>query len=298
MISITSVSKTYPGVQALREVDLEIEPGTIHGIFGPNGAGKTTLLKVLAGLTRPDVGMVKLNGIDVLKQPEEARAKMGIQLELPAVYDELTLRQYLSFFGRLGGLQGKNLAARISYVLEMLEMGNLAHARVQKFSIGQRQRMEIGRALLHDPQVLMLDEPFIALDYEFRKRLADYLRKFADDGRIVIATSHNLNEAKRLIDSYSLISRGVLTTGEQAQKELAGELYHLHTTDDEKAAELFKELEGLLACEPQQGHLRLVLDSPNRLPALLECLLEKDVKPVFMEASSDLEASYQELVHR
>ncbi len=298
MIHVEGVWKAYPGVQALADVSLDIQPGTIHGIFGPNGAGKTTLLKVIAGLTRPDRGLVHVGEVDVIRQPEAARARMGIQLELPAVYDELSLQHYLTFFGRMGGMREPELTYKVRTTMEVLEMSNLARSKVQKFSIGQRQRMEIGRALLHDAPILMLDEPFIALDYEFRLRLQEYLRQTVDQGRIVIVTSHNLAEAKRLIDSYSLISRGVLTDGESASQAVHGQLYHMHTSDDGRVRSLYDGLEGLLELRQEPRYLSFKVDDNRRLPALMQLLFDNNIELEYLEAAGDLEASYRELVHR
>lgn len=298
MIRVKGVSKAYPGVQALRQVSLTIAPGTIHGIFGPNGAGKTTLLKVISGLARPDSGTVRVGEVDVLARPEAARALMGIQLELPAVYDELTLEQYLAFFGKLGGLRGVELARRVYNTMEVLEMSNLARSRVQKFSIGQLQRMEIGRAILHNPRILMLDEPFIALDYEFRRQLQDFLEAFVERDRVVVITSHNLAEAKRFIHSYSLISRGSLTDGETARLTIRGHVYHLHTSDDQTAQRILGMLEGVEEIRYQHGQLRLTIEGAQLLPALFQELTDNAIEPISLEAASDLEASYKELVHR
>ena len=223
---------------------------------------------------------------------------MGIQLELPAVYDALTLEQYLTFFGRFGGMEEPELSVRVQEIMRILEMDNLADSRVQKFSIGQRQRMEIGRALLHSPRILMLDEPFIALDYEFRRQLQEYLRRLANHGHIIIITSHNLAEAKRMIDSYSLISRGVVTDGEAASKSVQGYLYHLHTSSDKEAFDLINNLEGVSSIQLESSYLRLVLEEDRYLPALIQLILDNKVQLRSLEASTDLEASYQELVSR
>jgi len=298
VIQVKGVWKAYPGVQALKDVSLNIEPGTIHGIFGPNGAGKTTLLKVISGLTRADSGVVRVGEVDVTVNPEAARTLMGIQLELPAVYDELNLEQYLAFFGKLGGLRGTELARRVYNTMEVLEMTNLARSRVQKFSIGQLQRMEIGRAILNNPRILMLDEPFIALDYEFRRQLQDFLEAFVEQDRVVLITSHNLAEAKRFIHTYSLISRGSLTDGETARLTIKGHVYHMRTSDDETAERLLGTLEGVEEILHQHGQLRLTIEGPDRLPALFQKLSDNAIEPISLEAASDLEASYKELVHR
>ena len=230
--------------------------------------------------------------------PEDARAQMGIQLELPAVYDELNLEQHLAFFGKLSGLKEPELSRRVYNTMEVLEMANLARSRVQKFSIGQRQRMEIGRAILHNPRILLLDEPFIALDYEFRRQLQDFLEAFVERDRVVLITSHNLAEAKRFIHSYSLISRGFITDGEAARLTIQGHVYHLHTNDDVTAERLLGALEGVEQIGYRHGHLRLTIEGPHHLPALFQELTDNAIEPISLEAASDLEASYKELVHR
>lgn len=297
VIYIENLTKSYGVVIALRNVNLLIEAGTIHGIFGPNGAGKTTLLKVLSGIARPDYGRIFINNLDVTETPLLVKSIIGVQLEQPAVYNSLSLYNYYSFFAKLGGLRPNEARFMISYVLDFIEMENSAYSLIHGLSLGQRQRVEIGRAILHNPAILMLDEPFIALDMSFRKKLRYFLKEWKEDGRVVIITSHNLEEAKLFIDDFTLIDRGRIVDKLDAL-ERKYYPFSFITSNNEYAAQILSQEQSLCSFTTDGDSIKVNLESLEILPIIIKKFVDEKILIHSMKGLSDLEFSYQELVER
>ena len=297
MISTESLTKSYGDVVALRDVTMSIESGTVHGIFGPNGAGKTTFLKVLSGITKPDYGRFFINNMDVTNSPQLVKSIIGVQLEQPAVYNSLTLYRYYLFFAKLGGLKPDGAKYMIDYVLDFIEMNKSAHSLIHGLSLGQRQRVEIGRAILHNPKILMLDEPFIALDMSFRKKLRHFLKGWKENGRIVLITSHNLEEAKLFIDDFTLIDRGKIVDKLPAL-ERKYYPFSFITSNNERVVQILKELPFLCSFTTDGDSTKVNLDSLDILPIIIKKFIDERILIHSMKGLSDLEFSYQELVER
>jgi len=216
-LEISDVWKYYGDFPALREVALTIEPGSTMALLGRNGAGKTTLLRIIAGLSRPSRGSIKLQG------------SIGILGHGIGVYDELSALENLTLFGRLYGLPDPRKRAD-----EMLERVGLARVRdglAREFSRGMRQRLAVGRAFLHDPEVLLLDEPFTALDDRAIAVLHAMIKEMRDRGRTIIMSTHQLREALELASHVALLQRGqIVHTGERTQQMIddTGWLYRTY----------------------------------------------------------------------
>lgn len=297
MIYIENLTKAYGNIFALKEVNLFIKAGTIHGIFGPNGAGKTTLLKILSGIARPNYGRILINNIDVTAHPLLVKSIIGVQLEQPAVYNSLSLYNYYAFFAKLGGLNSHDANFMINYVLDFIEMGNSAHSLIHGLSMGQRQRVEIGRAILHNPTILMLDEPFIALDMSFRKKLRFFLKEWKEEGRIVIITSHNLEEAKLFIDDFTLIDRGRIVDKFDALERKYYSFTFI-TSDNELAANILRKDPSLISLKYDVDSIKIKIKSQEFLPLIIKKFVDSKILIHSMKGVSDLEYSYEELVAR
>jgi heme exporter protein A len=219
MIEVKKLVKRFGLKTILRGLDFSVEPGEFVALLGPNGAGKTTFLRILATLSRPSLGSVSLAGHHLPHQAAQVRAKLGVVSHMPLLYPDLTAEENLRFYGRMYGIG--NMEARIAEVLEMVGLENRRKDLVRTFSRGMQQRLAIGRAVIHDPQVMLFDEPYTGLDQDASEMLDEVLRSVAADGRTVVMTSHDLVRAEDLATRFDILSRGVITastTREQIKK--------------------------------------------------------------------------------
>ncbi len=212
-IAARGVRRSFGAVHAVRGVDLTAAPGEVTGLVGPNGAGKTTLLLVLATLLVPDGGEVRVAGHDPVTEPEAVRARMGWAPDVFGLYDNLTAREYLELFGEAYRLTRPRSRERAGELLELARLGDEADAPVHTLSRGQKQRLGLVRALVHDPQVLLLDEPASGLDPRSRVELRDLLRALARAGTCVLVSSHLLGDLEELADRVVFVDKGE-TVGE------------------------------------------------------------------------------------
>lgn len=195
-------------VQALVDVSFDARDGEITGLLGPNGAGKSTTLRILAGLVKPDHGLASVDGHDVVKAPLAARRRLGFLPHNAGLYPRLTSRENLVYYGQLCGLSAEEAHHRASVLIERLEMEGFADRRAEGFSQGQRTRVALGRALIHNPSTLILDEPTNGLDVMATRNLRTILRRLRDDGHCVLISSHIMQEVSRLCDRVAIISEG------------------------------------------------------------------------------------------
>jgi len=197
-------------VEALCGLDLDCRAGEIYGLLGPNGAGKTTTLRVLATLLAPTSGTARVDGVDVAADPLEVRRRIGFLSGTTGLYPRLTPRETLAYFGRLHGLQPAELERRIESLLDRFGMREYAEARCEGLSTGQRQKVSIARAVLHDPPVLILDEPTTGLDILASSAMIDFIDSRRAAGTCVLFSTHVLSEAERLCDRIGVIFQGRL----------------------------------------------------------------------------------------
>jgi heme exporter protein A len=226
-LEISDVWKYYGDFPALQKVALNIEPGSTMALLGRNGAGKTTLLRIVAGLSKPSRGSIKIHGADA--RQESTRQRIGILGHGIALYDELSAVENLRLFGRLYGLPDPR--KRADEMLELVGLSRVRDGLAREFSRGMRQRLAVGRAFLHDPEVLLLDEPFTALDDRAIAVLQSMIQQMRDRGRTIIMSTHQLREALELASHVALLQRGqVVHTGERTQQMLddTGWLYRTY----------------------------------------------------------------------
>ncbi len=208
MISVHKLVKRFGMKTVLRGLDFEVQPGEFVAILGPNGAGKTTFLRILASLSHPSLGEVSVAGYRLPDQAAAVRARLGVVSHLPLLYGDLTAEENLRFFGRMYGVS--NIEARITEVLEMVGLASRRRDLVRTFSRGMQQRLAIGRAVFHDPDVMLFDEPYTGLDQDASVMLDDVFRSVAAKGRTVVMTSHDLMRAEELATRFDILSRGVI----------------------------------------------------------------------------------------
>jgi sodium transport system ATP-binding protein len=202
--------KHFGTVKAVDGVSLRIERGEVVGLLGPNGAGKTTILRMIAGILSPDAGSIAVNGIDVASDPLAARASIGFHSGDTQLYRRLTAREALVYFGRLYGIEESRLSRRIDELVQRLDMSSFAGRPCDTLSSGQKQRANIARAFLHEPPLLILDEPTNALDVVSGQFIVESIRQERDAGRAVLFSTHIMGEAEYLCDRILLIHEGRL----------------------------------------------------------------------------------------
>ena len=208
MISTKRLVKRFGAKNVLRGLDFEAQRGEFVAILGPNGAGKSTFLRILASLTKPTFGEVSVAGYRLPAQAAAVRARLGVVTHLPLLYGDLTAAENLRFYGRMYALE--NLDQRVEEILEMVGLSHRGHDLVRTFSRGMQQRLAIGRAILHDPEVMLFDEPHTGLDQEACDMLDGLLRSVAARGRTVIITSHDLARVEDLAQRFDVLSHGVI----------------------------------------------------------------------------------------
>ena len=217
MITVKKLVKRFGLKTVLRGVDFEVQPGEFVALLGPNGAGKTTFLRILSSLSRPSLGEVKVAGYRLPNEAAAVRARLGVVSHLPFLYGDLTAEENLRFYARMYNLD--NLETRITEVLEMVGLENRRRDLVRTFSRGMQQRLAIGRAVLHDPDVMLFDEPYTGLDQDASSMLDEVLKTVAAEGRTVVMTSHDLARAEDLATRFDILSRGVIAAS-TTQKDL------------------------------------------------------------------------------
>ncbi len=208
MIQVQDVHKSFGKVKALQGVSFTAPDGQITGLLGPNGAGKTTTLRILYTVLRPDRGTATVDGHDVVTETRQAQRCLGALPDSHGLYPRLSARENIRYYGRLCGLDGAALERNIDELLDLLEMKELADRRTEGFSNGERLKVAIGRALVHKPQNVLLDEPTNGLDVMSTRAMRALIRRLRDEGKTVLFSSHIMQEVSALCDRIVVIARG------------------------------------------------------------------------------------------
>ena len=224
MIRTERLAKSYGDTPAVIDLDLTVDPGEIVGFLGPNGAGKSTTVKILTGLIRPDSGRALVAGYDVVAQPLEVKKRLGYVPETPAVYDSLSAAEYLELISCLYHLEPRAASVRRGELLELFGLASAAGQRLSELSKGMRQKVVIAAALIHRPDVLILDEPLDGLDANTAMVVKELLKKLAGQGRTILFSSHILDVVERMCSRIVIINHGrFVTAGTSAEiRDAAG----------------------------------------------------------------------------
>lgn len=211
MIELIGLTKVYKGLRAVDEVSLKIGKGTIFGFLGPNGAGKTTTIKMMAGILQPTSGEVWIDGLNLSKEPTEVKRRMGIVPDRPFLYEKLTGIEFLRFVAGLYGMtRNDSLQPRIVQMLELFDLAHWGDELIESYSHGMKQRLVMSAALLHRPNVLIVDEPMVGLDPRGARLVKDIFRDQAGKGTTVFMSTHSLEVAQELCDEIGIIQAGKL----------------------------------------------------------------------------------------
>ncbi len=208
MIAVQNLVKKYGSFTAVDGIDLDVQPGEIHGFLGPNGAGKTTTMRMIAGLLKPTSGRILVNNHDLAKEPEAAKASLGFIPDRPFIYEKLTAGEFLRFHAGLFGMSGNGTAQRVTEMLDLFELGKWEHQLVESFSHGMKQRLVMSAAFLHRPRAVVVDEPMVGLDPRGARLIKDVFHRMSERGVAILMSTHTLEVAEEMCDRISIILKG------------------------------------------------------------------------------------------
>jgi ABC-2 type transport system ATP-binding protein len=300
IVRTSGLVKRYPGTLAVAGLDLDVEEGEIYGLVGPNGAGKTTTLRILATLLTATSGYAEVAGIDVRRNPDAARRVLGFMPDVFGVYDDMKVWEYLDFFARCYGIPAARRRQMVGDLLDLVDLGSKRDAYVQGLSRGMQQRLCLAHTLVHDPKVLLLDEPASGLDPRARVELRELLRELRSLGKTILISSHILPELEELCTSVAIVDHGqVLAHGRVAdiEKRLRyGAVLRIRVLGDADAVEAARDH---FAADPRVASATLLDDSQIELgfrgdddesAALLAGAVAAGIRVAsFARAASDLE---------
>jgi ABC-2 type transport system ATP-binding protein len=239
LIELRDLTKRYGDFEALRGLSLTVPAGVLYGLVGPNGAGKTTALRIIAGVLQPTSGMVKVGGFDVQKDPELAKAKLGYIPDRPFVYEKLTGAEFLRFVAGLWGQNGAEVDRRIDDLLNLWELTSWGDELLETYSHGMKQKLIISSALIHRPEVIVVDEPLVGLDPKAARLLKEIFRGFVGRGGTILMSTHTLEVAEALCDRLAIIQNGQIRA-EGTMDDLRREA----ESGDARLEEIFLKLTG------------------------------------------------------
>ena len=283
-IEVQNLHKNFGEIRAVDGVSFDVEQGEIFSLLGPNGAGKTTTISMLSCLLRPDDGDAVVLGHSVRKDPMGVKSVLGVVPQEIALYEDLSARENLTFWGKMYGLRGAALKSRVDEMLEVIGLADLAKDYIKKYSGGMKRRVNIGIALLHRPQVIYMDEPTAGIDPQSRRSILDSVLKLKDEGTTVLYTTHYMEEAQELSDHIAILDHGKLIasgTHEELVK-IVGAMDRITVTINTESArviEAWKAVKGVKQVTAEDGTLTILADDSNRvLPRLFETAASNGVR--------------------
>ena len=279
MLKITDLTKRYKDLVAVDNVSFTVNEGEIFGFLGPNGAGKTTTINCICGLLKPDAGTITIDGLDVTSGGSDVRKKLGVVPQDVALYEEFNAIENLKFWGGLYGLKGQALNARIDLLLELTGLKERAKSAVKTYSGGMQRRLNMAAGLIHDPRLLLLDEPTVGIDPQARHQMLDTIREIARQGTTILYTTHYMDEAEDLCGRLAIIDHGrILALGTQNEiQQIVGENRLLKVTgvfSKSVAESLPGQMSDLNLLSIQENEALYSLPMKHTTGAFLETLLK------------------------
>lgn len=301
MIEAVELTKEFKDFRAVDNVTFSVDAGSVFAILGPNGAGKTTTVRMLTSILEPTSGWAKVAGFDVVKQPAQVRASVGVLTEQHGLYERMKAMEYLDFFGRVYQLSTQECHKRAQELLERFGLWEAANRRVGDYSKGMKQKLALVRAMLHNPPVLLLDEPTSAMDPQSAKLVRDAIMELKRDKRTIVLTTHNLTEAQQLADSIAVIRHGrIIAKGnfsELAQRFVGNPVMEITFTQPLNG--VAKDLAGMVeVADSGDTWLRYRTPNPRSTnPAVLKMLSNCGVDVITLsEVRQNLEDVYLQIV--
>ncbi len=302
MIELEGLTKRFDELLAVDQVTLTVKPGEVLALLGPNGAGKTTTVRMLSAILKPTAGRARVAGYDTVTEPQEVRRNVGVLTEAPGLYTRVSGREYLSFFGELRGMAPAACSDRVEYLAEWFRMDDVLDRRLGEYSKGMAQKIALMRTLLHDPKVLLLDEPTSAMDPQSARLVRDAILQLRGGQHAIILCTHNLPEAEELADRLAIIRQGrIVAEGTSAalKSRLLGlplmEVRFVQSATDGVATLLSTLVQ---VEEAAAGWVRYRTDMPEQAnPTVVRALLQAGVDVLSLgEVPRSLEAVYLRVV--
>lgn len=275
-IEATHLQKSFNHFTAVKDMSFNAAAGEVFSLLGPNGAGKSTTISMLSGLMTPDNGEASIMGHSITRDPSAARSALGVVPQDIALYPDLTARENLTFWGKMYGLSSSLLKQRVDETLEIIGLTDRQKDRVDTFSGGMKRRVNIGAALLHHPQVIIMDEPTVGIDPQSRRHILDNVKRFNQEGMTVLYTTHYMEEAEELSHHIAIVDQGqMIACGTYAELiQMVGEQTRIDLTlnvEAEKVLPFWQKVEGMNQVSAQDGKVTvLVADSNLVLPRLFD----------------------------
>lgn len=275
MIKIAHLAKSFDSLKAVDDISFEVEKGEIFGLLGPNGAGKTTTIAMISGLLKPDAGKISVDSLDLVADYRKIKKIMGVVPQDMAFYEDLSARENLRFWGQLHGLGRKTIEERIRYYLEKTGLSGRESEPLKKYSGGMKRRINLIIGLIHEPKLLLLDEPTIGIDVQTRLNIYELIKDASARGTTVLYTTHNLQEAEELCHRIAIMDQGkILALGTLAELiKIVGEKDIALISGKfsaEKVRNILASLPGAEVLSLEEGRAMLSLEASRNIPPLLE----------------------------
>lgn len=287
MIECEDLTKYFDSFKAVEGVTLNIRPGQVLALLGQNGAGKTTTVRMLTSVLTPTRGWAKVAGYDVARHPGDVRASVGVLTEMHGLYGRMTAYEYLDFFGQAYDLDPARRKQRADQLLEYFGLAQAAHRRSGEYSKGMRQKLALARALIHEPPVLLLDEPTSAMDPESAQLVRHEIARLRSSQRSIIICTHNLAEAEMLADQIAIIYKGrilILGTLEELRRHLLGPAEYEVKLSGGWRTDEFRWPDGARLLHAGEGELRFQVENPGVAnPLIIQQLIEKNLQVISVQ---------------
>jgi len=304
-IDVRNLHKDFGEVYAVQGINFEVQLGEIFSLIGPNGAGKSTTISMISGLLKPDQGEISVSGYDVQNESLQAKAAIGVVPQEIALYEDLSARENLTFWGKMYGLRGASLKNRVDEILEIIGLSERQKGRVGKFSGGMKRRLNIGIALLHKPDVVIMDEPTVGIDPHSRRNILESVKDLNKQGMTVLYTTHYMEEAQEISDHIAIMDQGkIIACGTHNELvKIIGGLDRIElkiTSESAKIIETWQLIQGVHQVVSENSHINMMVEDNNIiLPQLFETANQAKTRITSVEIQEpNLEAVFLHLTGR